>query len=44
MIDIHAQPDPTHARSIDAIDLANLAKSRGIAAGCGQNHYESTAS
>jgi hypothetical protein len=45
VIDIHAHtaPDST-ARSIDAIDLARLAKSRGMRAIVFKNHYEPTAS
>src|SRR5271167_2642539 len=39
----HADPDGT-ARSIDAIDLARLAKSRGMRAIVLKNHYEPTAS
>jgi len=44
VIDIHAHsaPDST-ARSIDAIDLARLAKERGMRALVLKNHYESTA-
>jgi hypothetical protein len=44
-IDIHAHaaPDST-PRSIDAIDLARLAKSRGMRALVLKNHYEPTAS
>jgi len=45
VIDIHAHtaPDST-PRSIDSIDLARLAKSRGMRAIVLKNHYESTAS
>src|ERR1700719_2771022 len=44
VIDIHAHsaPDST-PRSIDAIDLAKLAKSRGMRGLVLKNHYESTA-
>ena len=44
VIDIHAHsaPDST-ARSIDAIDLARLAKERGMRGLVLKNHYESTA-
>ena len=45
VIDIHAHSDPdSTARSIDAIDLAKLAKSRGMRGIVLKNHYESTAS
>src|SRR6202451_583014 len=45
VIDMHAQADPDGtARSIDAIDLARLAKSRGMRAIVLKNHYEPTAS
>jgi hypothetical protein len=45
VIDIHAHTDPdSTARSIDAIDLAKLAKSRGMRGLVLKNHYESTAS
>ena len=45
VIDIHVHSDPdSTARSIDAIDLAKLAKSRGIRGLVLKNHYESTAS
>src|SRR5439155_18342628 len=45
VIDIHAHADPdSMARSIDAIDLAKLAKSRGMRGLVLKNHYESTAS
>lgn len=45
VIDIHAHSDPdSTARSIDAIDLAKLAKSRGMRGLVLKNHYESTAS
>src|SRR5579862_3934679 len=44
-IDIHAHSDPdSTARSIDAIDLAKLAKSRGMRGIVLKNHYEPTAS
>jgi len=44
-IDMHAHSDPDGtARSIDAIDLAKLAKSRGMRAIVLKNHYEPTAS
>jgi len=44
-IDIHAHSDPDGTpRSIDAIDLARLAKSRGMRAIVLKNHYEPTAS
>ena len=42
-IHVHAAPDST-ARSIDAIDLAKLAQSRGMRAIVLKNHYEPTAS
>src|ERR1700682_5756147 len=43
-IDIHAHSDPdSNARSIDAIDLARLAKERGVRGLVLKNHYESTA-
>ncbi len=41
-IHVHAAPDST-ARSIDAIDLAKLAQSRGMRALVLKNHYEPTA-
>jgi hypothetical protein len=45
VIDIHAHSDPDSvARSIDAIDLAKLAKSRGMRGLLLKNHWESTAS
>src|SRR5215469_16948250 len=45
VIDMHAHADPDGtARSIDAIDLARLAKSRGMRAIVLKNHYEPTAS
>jgi hypothetical protein len=45
VIDIHAHADPdSTARSIDAIDLAKLAKVRGMRGLVLKNHYESTAS
>jgi Family of unknown function (DUF6282) len=44
-IDMHAHADPDGAaRSIDAIDLARLAKDRGMRAIVLKNHYEPTAS
>jgi hypothetical protein len=44
-IDMHAHSDPDGTpRSIDAIDLARLAKSRGMRAIVLKNHYEPTAS
>jgi len=44
-IDMHAHSDPDgSARSIDAIDLARLAKSRGMRAIVLKNHFEPTAS
>jgi hypothetical protein len=44
-IDMHAHSDPDgSARSIDALDLARLAKSRGMRAIVLKNHYEPTAS
>ena len=43
-IDIHAHSDPdSRPRSIDAIDLARLAKQRGMRGLVLKNHYESTA-
>src|SRR5881296_4668073 len=43
-IDMHAHSYPDGvARSIDAVDLAKLAKSRGMRALVLKNHYESTA-
>src|SRR5690349_13808106 len=45
VIDIHVHSDPDSSpRSIDAIDLARLAKSRGMRGLVLKNHYESTAS
>ena len=45
VIDIHAHSDPdSTARSIDAIDLARLAKSRSMRGLVLKNHYEATAS
>src|ERR1017187_2269026 len=45
VIDMHAHADPDGtARSIDAIDLARLARSRGMRAIVLKNHYEPTAS
>jgi hypothetical protein len=45
VIDMHAHSDPDGTpRSIDAIDLARLAKSRGMRALVLKNHYEPTAS
>lgn len=44
VIDIHVHTDPDSIpRSIDAIDLARLAKSRGMRGLVLKNHYESTA-
>lgn len=44
-IDMHAHSDPDGTpRSIDAIDLARLVKSRGMRAIVLKNHYEPTAS
>src|SRR5260370_16819509 len=44
-IDMHAHSDPDGAaRKIDAIDLAKIAKSRGMRAIVLKNHYEPTAS
>ena len=44
VIDIHAHVDPDSLpRSIDAIDLAKLAKQRGLRGLVLKNHYESTA-
>src|ERR1700728_1799173 len=42
-IHVHAAPDST-PRSIDAIDLARLAKSQGMGGLVLKNHYEPTAS
>src|SRR3979411_2355683 len=45
VIDIHVHSDPDSVpRSIDAIDLARLAKSRGMRGLVLKNHYEPTAS
>jgi hypothetical protein len=45
VIDIHAHCDPdSMARSVDAIDLAKLARDRGIRGLVLKNHYESTES
>jgi hypothetical protein len=45
VVDIHAHCDPdSMPRSIDAIDLAKLARDRGIRALVLKNHYEPTAS
>jgi hypothetical protein len=45
VIDIHVHADPDSLpRKIDAIDLARLAKQRGMRALVLKNHYESTAS
>jgi hypothetical protein len=45
VIDIHAHSDPDGTpRSIDAIDLARLAKERGMRGLVLKNHYEPTAS
>ena len=44
VIDIHAHSGPDSTpRSIDAIDLAKLAKARGMRGLVLKNHYESTA-
>lgn len=44
VIDIHVHSDPDSTpRSVDAIDLAKLAKSRGMRGLVLKNHYESTA-
>lgn len=44
VIDIHVHADPdSMPRSIDAIDLARLAKARGMRGLVLKNHYESTA-
>jgi hypothetical protein len=44
VIDFHVHSDPdSMPRSIDAVDLARLAKSRGMRALVLKNHYESTA-
>ena len=44
MIDIHTHSDPDSIpRSIDAIDLAKMAKARGMRGLVLKNHYESTA-
>jgi len=45
VIDIHVHSDPDSVpRSIDAIDLARMAKDRGMRGLVLKNHYESTAS
>lgn len=45
VVDIHVHSDPDSVpRSIDAIDIAKLARERGIRALLLKNHYESTAS
>ncbi len=45
VVDIHAHCDPDSVpRSIDAVDLAKLARDRGIRALVLKNHYEPTAS
>src|SRR5215212_2986563 len=45
VVDIHVHSDPDSVpRSIDAIDIAKLAKSEGIRALVLKNHYEATAS
>src|SRR6266536_3282102 len=45
VVDIHVHSDPDSVpRSIDAIDAAKLARSRGIRAMVLKNHYEPTAS
>ena len=46
VVDIHAHADPDSSkrpRSIDVIDLAKLAKSRGMRGFVIKNHYESSA-
>src|ERR1700743_114796 len=44
VIDFHAHSDPdSMPRSIDAVDLARLAQSRGMRGLVLKNHYESTA-
>ncbi len=44
VIDLHAHSDPdSMPRSIDAVDLARLAKARGMRGLVLKNHYESTA-
>ena len=45
VVDLHVHSDPDSVpRSIDAIDIAKLAKSRGMRALLLKNHYEPTAS
>ena len=45
VVDVHAHSDPdSMPRSIDAIDLAKVAKSRGIRAIVLKNHFEPTSS
>src|SRR5688500_16551258 len=45
VVDLHVHSDPDSVpRSIDAIDVAKLARSRGMRALLLKNHYESTAS
>ncbi|MGH9632710.1 MAG: DUF6282 family protein [Bryobacteraceae bacterium] len=45
VVDLHAHSDPDSVpRSIDAVDLARLAQSRGMRALVLKNHYEPTAS
>src|SRR5229473_3712511 len=45
VVDIHVHSDPDSVpRSIDAIDAAKLARTRGMRALLLKNHYESTAS
>src|SRR6266404_3881337 len=45
VVDIHVHSDPDSVpRSIDAIEIAKLAKARGMRALLLKNHYESTAS
>jgi hypothetical protein len=45
VIDIHVHADPdSRPRSIDAIDLAKMAKARGMRALVLKSHYEPTAS
>jgi len=44
VIDIHAHTDPdSRPRSIDALDLAKMAKARGMRGLVLKNHFESTA-
>ena len=45
VVDIHVHSDPDSVpRSIDAVDVAKLARDRGIRALLLKNHYEPTAS